>query len=64
MCIYIIYIYIYCDDYSSLVSEVKHETFQVKGIKVLTPKQLLQRLPLTSAQVKTGNASNDLLNEI
>ena len=26
-----------------------------KGIKVLTPKQMLQRLPIILAQVKTGN---------
>ena len=33
-------------------------------LKVLTPKQMLQRLPITLAQVKAGNNSENLLNEI
>ena len=33
-----------------------------KGIKILTPKQMLQRLPITLAQVKPGNTSENLLN--
>ena len=33
-------------------------------LKVLTPKQMLQRLPIALAQVKTGNNSQNLLNEI
>ena len=32
--------------------------------KILIPKQMLQRLPITPAQVKAGNNSEDLLNEI
>ena len=35
-----------------------------KGLKILTPKQMLQRLPIALAQVKTGNNSENLLNEI
>ena len=35
-----------------------------KGIKILTPKQILQRLPISLAQVKAGNTSENLLNEI
>ena len=35
-----------------------------KGIKILTPKQMLQRLPITLAQVKAANTSENLLNEI
>ena len=34
-----------------------------KGLKILTPKQMLQRLPIALAQVKVGNNSEDLLNE-
>ena len=34
-----------------------------QGIKIWTPKQMLQRSPIALAQVKTGNIS-DLLNEI
>ena len=31
---------------------------------MLTPKQMLQRLPIALAQVKAGNDSEKLLNEI
>ena len=31
-------------------------------IKILTPKQMLQRLPMALAQVKAGNNSEILLN--
>ena len=34
------------------------------GLKILTPKQMLQRLPIALAQVKAGNNSEKLLNEI
>ena len=35
-----------------------------RGIKTLTPKQLFQRLPIALAQVKAGNTSENLLNEV
>ena len=35
-----------------------------KGLKILTPKQMLQRLPISFAQIKAGNNSQSLLNEI
>ena len=31
---------------------------------MLTPKQMLQRLPIALAQIKAGNNSENLLNEI
>ena len=34
------------------------------GIKILTPKQMLQRLPIALAEVETDNTSEKLLNEI
>ena len=34
------------------------------GLKILTPKQMPQRLPVALAQVKAGNNSENLLNEI
>ena len=37
---------------------------QGKGVKILTPKQMLQRLPTALAQVKAGNSSENLLYEI
>ena len=35
-----------------------------KGLKILTPKQMLQRLPTALPKIKSGNASENLLNEI
>ena len=35
-----------------------------EGLKILTPKQMLQRLPKALAQVKAGNTSESLLNDI
>ena len=35
-----------------------------KGLKILTPKQMLQRLPIALAQVKADNNSESLLKEI
>ena len=35
-----------------------------KGLKILTAKKMLQRLPIALAQVKAGNASENLLNDI
>ena len=56
------------DDYSSLVSEAKNkaknEATKGKALKILTPKQLFQRLPIALAQVKAGNNSENLSNEI
>ena len=35
-----------------------------KGLKILTPNQMFKRLPIALAQVKAGNNSESLLNEI
>ena len=35
-----------------------------KGIKILTPNQMLSRLPISLAQLKAGNNSEKLKNEI
>ena len=46
-------------------SQAIHKTKQDgTGLKILTPKQMLQRLPIALAQVKAGNNSESLLNEI
>ena len=37
---------------------------QRKGFKILTPQQMLSRLPITLAQLKAGNNSSKLKNEI
>ena len=54
----------FSDDYSSMVSEAKLKTIKGTGLKILTSKQMLERLPLAPAQVKAGNNSEGLLNEI
>ena len=33
-------------------------------LKILTPKQMLQRLPIALAEVKSDNTSENLLNEV
>ena len=35
-----------------------------KKLKMLTPKQMVQRLPIALAQVETGTTSQKLLNKI
>ena len=39
-------------------------TTEGKGLKILTPNQMLSRLPITLAQLKAGNNSEKLKNEI
>ena len=56
------------DEYSLMMSEAKAKAKQNENkgtrLKILTPKQMLQRLPIAVAQVKAGNNSENLLNEI
>ena len=52
------------DDYSRIVSEAKYKTKQGERLNILSPKQMLQRLPIALPQVKTGNTSEILVNEI
>ena len=47
-----------------MMSEVKTKATKGTGLKILTPKQMLQRLPLALAQVKAGNNAEILLNKI
>ena len=55
---------IFFDEYASGASKARQQAKQGKGLKILTPKQILQRLPIALAQVKAGNNSERLLNEI
>ena len=52
------------DDQSSMVFKAKLKVTKETGLKILTPKKMLQRLPIAPAQVKAGNNSESLLNEI
>ena len=52
------------DDYTKIVSKAKFNAKHGEGLKILTPKQRLQTLPIALAQVKAGNTSESLLNEV
>ena len=41
-----------------------YKSKQGTGVKILTPKQMLKRLQIALAQIKAGNNSESLLNEI
>ena len=58
-----------CDGRELVINAFKSGLFPLKsttetGLKILTIKQLLQRLPIALAEVKAGNNSESLLNEI
>ena len=44
--------------------DARNNKTEEKGLKILIPKQMLPRLPIALAQVKSGNDSEMLLNEI
>ena len=50
------------NDYSSIVSEAKYKVKYGEELKILTPKQMLQKLSIVFVQVKTGHTSENLLN--
>ena len=52
------------DGYSLMMSEAKTKAAKRTGLKILTPKEMLQRLPISLAQVKAGDNSESLTNEI
>ena len=45
----------YFDDYFSMASTIKYTSILGKGLKILTPKQMLQKLPIALARTKAGN---------
>ena len=55
-------------EFTEMLSDANYKAKQneTKGkrLQILTPKQMLQRLPIALAQVKAGNNSGNLLNEI
>ena len=46
-----------------MVHKPTYDAKHRKELKILYSKQILQRLPIALAQVKAGNASENLLNE-
>ena len=52
---------------AEIVEEIlkfNEQSQQGKGIKILTPNQMLSRLPISLAQLQAGNNSEKLKNEI
>ena len=55
----------FVEDYGSMILEAKRLARQDgEGFKILTSNQMLKRLPIALAQIKAGNNSENLLNEI
>ena len=52
------------NDYAKNMSRNISDSKQGMGITILTPTQMLQRLPIALAQIKAGNNAKSLLNEI
>ena len=53
------------NDYARNISRNIYDSKQERtGFKILTPKQMLQRLPIALTQIKADNNSQSLLNEI
>ena len=57
------------DAFESKIFSIKSKCAEILNpnhskLKVLTPKQMLQRLPIALTEVKAGNNSESFLNEI
>ena len=52
------------EDHGSMILKAKIKAAEDKGLKILTPKQMLQILPIALAQVKVGNNPEKFFNEI
>ena len=52
------------NDYVKNMSKNIYESKQGTGFKILTSKQMVQKLQIAFAQIKAGNNSESLLNEI
>ena len=52
------------DDYIAERTKLRRQNKKGQGLKILTPQQMLNRLPISLAQLKAGNNSQKLKNEI
>ena len=50
--------------FNDILNSTSKEQKSGKGLKILTPEQMLSRLSMTLAQLKGGNNSEKLKNEI
>ena len=41
-----------------------YESRQERGLRILTPKQMLKRLPIALEKISAGNNSESLLNDV
>ena len=57
---------IFIEDHGSMILEAKRLAKEQEGtgLKILTPNQMLKKLPIALAQIKAGNNSESLINEI
>ena len=57
---------IFIEDHGSMILEAKRlaKEQEETGLKILTPNQMLKKLPIALAQIKAGNNSESLINEI
>ena len=54
-------------EYEGSITErikMRRQNQKEQGLKILTPQQMVSRLPISLAQLKAGNNSNKLKNEI
>ena len=51
-------------DIVEIILELNSKIKSGDGLKILTPNQMLSRLPITLAQLKAGNNSEKLKNKI
>ena len=52
------------NDYAKTIFEAKHKAKYGKGLKIFTPRGMLQRSAIVLTQIKLGNNLENLLNEI
>ena len=52
------------DSIKFVKKKAAEEPTKGKGLKILTPKQMFQRLPIALVQVKAGHGLEKLLNDI
>ena len=52
------------NDYTRMVSYAKYKSIHREALKIITPKEIFQRLPIALPQVKAEYTSENLLNEI
>ena len=50
------------DYYTTISTEARYKAIKGEEIKIMIPKQMLQRLPIALAQVNGGNTSENLPN--